>query len=519
MMRISIAGPPGIGKSSVSKVFAQHYGVRSSDLDERIQDRTGKTVPDILNNEGESAFRAYETEALQMLDQDIAVLALGGGSLTHGPSRQAARKRGPLFALVADVETIRNRLQRSTVDRPLLRADTGDEDRLQTLLDARKKTYASVDIMIDAQATPEDIAQEIFHRAQDTFVLHASVGQRESRIIVGSDLSDAVRGALLNLEPGRIVVAVTDAGIPKQRRDAILDPIREIVPIHEIVGEGGEAVKSWEFLGRALEQSIEAGAGRQSVVIGLGGGATCDVAGLLAALLGRGAGLIMVPTTVVSQVDASVGGKTAVNMAHGRNLVGTFYPASDVIVDTNFLDSLDEAEYRSGLSEVLKMGIISDPELFNTVVSTPRLSAEIVARTIRHKAKIVAGDPFEKADRKKLNLGHTLAHALESASHFQMRHGDAVSIGLAAIARLCCARNWLAASERDTIIEGLSRVKLPVFAPPALIHSCGRHIGKDKKSDSRYVDLIIVRKLGETEVMRVELQNIVADLVHFGGTK
>jgi shikimate kinase/3-dehydroquinate synthase len=513
----SIAGPPGVGKSKLGRTLHDLHGLNWADLDECVERRSGRTVPEIIGQDGESAFRQQETEALENLDANINVLSLGGGSLTQAQTRKAARERGLVFGLGAPLETIRSRLQQSPIDRPLLRPKDSEDDPLAALIEKRQSSYAAVDIVLDCESTASQVADTLLHRARETSIIRAQVGEKHSRVLVGANLASAVCGAVLNLAPTRPVIVISDAGLPESKRSEILDPIRALLPLHEILGPGGEQVKSWEYMGRALNEALINGAGRQSVVIGLGGGATCDLAGLIAALLGRGAPLVMVPSTVVSQVDASVGGKTAVNMASGRNLVGSFYPAHDVIVDVDLLESLDEAEYRSGLAEVLKMGVITDPDLFEQVCRQPKLSPHTVARAIQHKASIVARDPFESGERKKLNLGHTLAHALESASQFKLRHGDAVAMGLAAIARLSTHRGWSDKNTCTAILEGLSKAKLPTFAPESLLSQCGRYLGQDKKSDSKFVDLIIVRKLGETEVMRLELQQIIPDLIRFGG--
>ena len=515
----SITGPPGVGKSSLAEHLRTAHGLNSADLDDCIEARCGRSVPDILKSDGESEFRRHEAETLESIDEEINVLALGGGSLSNDRTRSSARNRGLVFGLTAPIETIRSRLEQSGIERPLLNTSDKENDTLATLIKTRKQSYAAVDIVIDAQVSTEKVAQQMLRCAEDISMITAQVGNKYSRVLVGSKLATTVRGAVLNLKPTRPVIVISDAGIPEHKRAEILDPIRALLPLHEIIGKGGEQVKSWDYMGRALEEALEHGAGRQSVVIGLGGGASCDLAGMIAALLGRGAPLIMVPSTVVSQVDASVGGKTAVNMANGRNLVGSFYPAHDVIVDVDLLDSLDEAEYRSGLAEVLKMGVIADPELFDHVIAEPKLSAKAIARSIELKAQIVADDPFESGKRKILNLGHTLAHALESASQFTLRHGDAVAMGMAAIARLSAHHSWCDKSTSTAITEGLSALNLPIFAPEALLNECAAYVGRDKKSDAKFVDLIIVRKLGETEVMRLELEQIIPDLVRFGGQK
>ena len=514
-MKVSVSGPPGVGKSTLGQYLAENYGLTSQDLDELVESRAGKTVKKIFQEEGETGFRRLESDTLEQLDSTADVITLGGGALTTTSTRQAARRRGLVLGLEAPIDTIRKRLEVSDIERPLLT----HPGALDTLLSERKDSYASVDLSLDADESTDRIAKRIIEAAMNIHMVHARVGDRESRVLIGQNIPLAVRGAVLHGQPKRPLVAITDANVPREFIDGIIDPIREHIKVHEIVSPGGESAKSWSFLGTALESSIEAGCGRQSTVVSIGGGATCDLGGLLAALLGRGAGLVMVPTTVVSQVDASVGGKTAVNMSQGRNLVGTFYPATDVIVDISALESLPKEEYISGLAEVMKIGIISDPELFDAVREEPTLTPKIVAQAIAHKAAIVRADPFEHGDRKLLNLGHTLGHALESASQFQMKHGDAVAIGTAAIARLSAKRGWTSEEVRDQIISGLSEVGLPTEAPKQLLDDCKQYIGQDKKSDQQHVDLIIVRKLGKTAVMRLQLNSIVDELIHFGGLK
>ena len=514
-MKVSVSGPPGVGKSTLGKYLAENHGLNSQDLDHLVESQSGRTVAEIFQQDGEPVFRKFESDTLANLESNPDVLTLGGGALTTARTRQAARKRGLVMGLEAPIETIRKRLETSDIQRPLL----SDSKALENLLSKRKESYASVDIAFDAVESTDQLAQRVIEAAKNTHMVHARVGNRESRVLIGKNIPLAVRGAVLHGQPRRTVVAVTDANVPRAFIENILNPIREHLQVHEIKTPGGEATKSWTFLGNALESSIEAGCGRQSTVISIGGGATCDLGGLLAALLGRGAGLIMVPTTVVSQVDASVGGKTAVNMSQGRNLVGAFYPATDVIVDTDALNSLPKEEYISGLAEVMKMGIISDPALFETVRRNPTLTPKVVAEAIAHKAAIVRDDPFENGDRKLLNLGHTLGHALESASNFQMKHGDAVAIGTAAIARLSAEKGWTSEDVRDQIISGLSDVGLPTVAPKQLLNDCKQYIGQDKKSDRQHVDLITVRKLGKTAVMRLQLNSIVDELIHFGGLR
>jgi 3-dehydroquinate synthase len=228
--------------------------------------------------------------------------------------------------------------------------------------------------------------------------------------------------------------------------------------------------------------------------------------------------LVLAPSTLLAQVDASVGGKSAVNMAAGRNLVGAFHPAHDVIADVDLLASLPPEEFGSGLAELVKIAIISDASLFDEIVRRGGrpLTGSDIARAIRSKAAIVGRDPYERGERKLLNLGHTLGHALESASDFSLRHGEAVAIGIAAICRYSAFRGWMSEDQKRAIISGLSALGLPVHADPELLSRSSAFLSKDKKGDATAVDLIVVHELGKVSMKRVSW-NEIDDLVRFGG--
>lgn len=510
--QIVLAGPPGAGKSTIAALVGARLGTRSADLDDVIEQTTHRSPAEIIRQDGEARFREVEVATLHSLDDDFGVVALGGGTLTTRVGREAARARGQVVGLHVSERSLRERLAASNLDRPLL-----DEDALGALLERRRATYDAVDRRVDAEGDSESVRDRVLDECDATWVINARVGPQSSRVIVGHGLAAAVAGAVVSAAPRRPVVIVADAGVPEAKRIAVVQGIeRHHTAIVQIV-EGGEPVKQWSRLGDVLATALAAGAGRQSVVVGIGGGATCDLAGMVASLLGRGAPLVLVPSTVVAQADASVGGKCAVNMGEGRNLVGAFHAATDVIIDVDLLASLEPAEARSGLAEVLKMGIICDAGLFENLTAGGPLTAREIAAAVRHKADIVAVDPFEHDQRKWLNLGHTLGHALESASQFTLRHGDAVAIGIAAVARLGCERGWLDTGVGQRIIDGLRAVGLPVTANASLLEKCGEHFSKDKKSDGTRVDLVAIRDLGRVSIETLELNEVVPSLVRLGG--
>jgi shikimate kinase / 3-dehydroquinate synthase len=507
-----LSGPPGVGKSSIGRTLAKKTGACAIDLDEAIEERVKRSVQAILRSDGEAAFREIEAHALEALDPSLEIVCLGGGTLTTSRGRAAARGRGTLFGLVARPETLERRLAASGIDRPLLQATP-----LRELIAARERSYAAVDRRIEAEGTVDEVADRVAESARSLELVFAHVGGKKSRILLGRDLVQAFAGAIAALAPTRPVLAIADRGVPERLRARYLGEVRALFAVHEIAVEGGEGVKTWASLGGILEGALAAGCGRQSVVCAIGGGATCDLAALAASLLGRGAPVVLAPTTLLAQVDASVGGKSAVNMAAGRNLVGAFHPAEDVIADQDFLASLPKEELRSGLAELLKIAIIRDARLFEEVVARAgEVSAATIAQAIRHKAAIVARDPFEKGERKLLNLGHTLGHALESASDFSIRHGEAVAIGTAAICRYSVSRGWMSEQERTRVIAGLERAGLPVWAAPELLSRSTTFLARDKKADGESVDIVAVHEVGKVSLKRVSLSEIV-DLVRFGG--
>lgn len=347
--------------------------------------------------------------------------------------------------------------------------------------------------------------------------LEAQVGDRTSQVRVGEGVAAELGARVAALAPSRPVFVVIDDGAPADKVEAALghpalqSAIRYTVP-------GGEPCKTWASLQAVLEAALSAGCGRQSVVVGIGGGATCDLSGLVAHLLGRGAPLVLVPTTLLSQVDASVGGKCAINAVAGRNLVGAFHPATDVLIDPEWLPSLSAGEQRSGLAELLKTALIRDAALFSAVVTAGGVvGAKEIARSVELKAQIVKIDPFEKNERRLLNLGHTLAHGLESASNYSIRHGEAVAMGIGAASRLSVARGLLPAEKLIEISAGFTAAHLPFEAPPSLLEKAEQYIAADKKNSGAQIGVVLLEDIGRACVQELSLMEAQRALIQHGG--
>jgi 3-dehydroquinate synthase len=272
---------------------------------------------------------------------------------------------------------------------------------------------------------------------------------------------------------------------------------------------GGEAAKDIDVAIGLWRRLAAAGVGRTDAIVGVGGGAVTDLAGFVAATWLRGVRIVLVPTTLLGMVDAAIGGKTAINTADGKNLVGVFSPPAGVLADTSVLASLPPAEYVSGLAEVIKAGFIADPVILDVVESDPSAAArpggpgelELIERAIAMKAAVVSADLREAGLRETLNYGHTLGHAIERVENYSMRHGEAVAIGMcfaAALARLA-GRLDPATAERHRSV--LAAVGLPVRYRTSAWRDLRAAMTIDKKARAAKLRFIVLDGLAEPGIL------------------
>ena len=346
-------------------------------------------------------------------------------------------------------------------------------------------------------------------------------------VSVGVGALARLPAALARIAPGRWLVVSSAPVLAAQGRrlsEALggmtaLDAESLLVP-------DGEAAKSWTVLGKLLSEMARRGLARDGGVVAFGGGTVGDVAGLAASLALRGVPVVQVPTTLLAAADSALGGKTAVNLPAGKNLAGTFHHPRLVCVDPRLLSSLSERDHRSGLAEVLKSALLSAsfwrrlPDLVEGLASRDELAlAEAVERSLRVKADVVSRDPDEaRGLRHVLNLGHTVAHALEGASGYRLRHGEAVAWGLLAAVRLSVARGHL--PERSAArIEGLVRGLLkPPPLPVAVRRGWPALLGADKKRDREGLRDVLLAGPGRPLLGRVTAEELVASLPDEAGS-
>ncbi|HVA85850.1 MAG TPA: bifunctional shikimate kinase/3-dehydroquinate synthase, partial [Candidatus Saccharimonadales bacterium] len=451
-MDIVLVGLPGSGKSVVGKRLAQRHGATFVDLDEVIEREARRTIPEIFAAEGEAAFRRRELAAVQgigpaELDPRLRrVIATGGGAPVDPRSRWFLYRGRLSIWLDARPEVLAQRLRRSRNVRPLV---TGRDPiaAVRAFQLARERFYAAghrVNGVAEIQGVLDCIDRLVAAGPPSaTMLLRAET--RIGRFVIGEGhVGPAVVDALRRLDVGRAIVvsepgAWAVAGPPIEAALAMAS-----LPLELVLLPRGEAAKRISVVERAARELARRRVERREPIVAVGGGALGDAAGFVAATYLRGVPLIHVPTTLVAQIDSSIGGKTAVDLPEGKNLVGAFHHPAEVIIDISFLASLPVRQRRAALGEAVKMAVLGDERLFALLESDGEaiargdplalesgVVAELVERCAWAKIEVVAEDEREQGGRIALNLGHSIGHALEAAAGYRgLLHGEAVAVGL-----------------------------------------------------------------------------------------
>ena len=335
--------------------------------------------------------------------------------------------------------------------------------------------------------------------------LTMNLGERSYDIIVKSgSLENLYQFARLD----RRVAVVTDSGVPAQYAQMVADQCKDA---HIITVPQGEASKSFKILESVLKQMLEFGMGRGDLVIAVGGGVVGDLAGFAASIYMRGIDFINCPTTTLSMIDSSIGGKTAVDLGDTKNIVGAFWQPSLVLCDTACLDTLPKATFRDGCAEVIKYGILFDRDFFDYLSKTGmEFDREyVIERCVAMKRDVVDRDEFDVGARKLLNLGHTIGHSVEANSRFTLSHGQSVAIGTAIVARAAAAKGILSREDCGRILKTLRAYGLPVETgdDPEILAEIAL---SDKKRSGGTLDLIVPEAIGSCKVLPVPVSDVLA---------
>ncbi|MEJ5313685.1 3-dehydroquinate synthase [Anaerolinea thermophila] len=468
-----IYGMPGAGKSTLGKALAEQLELPFFDLDAQIVAQAGVDIPTLFAREGESGFRARERETLRALlmeEKSGGVAALGGGALLNEENRHLVESHGTVLCLRAETDVLQARMTNAAGARPLVAGEDWRE-RLRALLERRAEHYASFPLQLDtSHLSPEKAAAEA-RRLLGAFRLRGMGAPYDVRVLPGG--LDACGSLMRRRGLNSPVALVSDTHVMpvhgERLRAALEQAGYRVVPVTIPAGEEHKTLPSLESLWSAF---LAGGLERGSTVVALGGGVIGDLAGFAAATFMRGIRWVSLPTSLLAMVDASLGGKTGADLPQGKNLIGAFHPPALVLADPETLNTLPEEEVRAGLAEVVKHGILADPALFALCEqgweAVRQRMAEVIRRGMAVKVGFIERDPYEKGERAALNLGHTVGHAIERASGYRLRHGEAVAIGLVVEAQLAerhgIARKGLA----ERIAACLRGLGLPERIPAGL---------------------------------------------------
>ena len=487
---IVITGFMGTGKTTVGEAVARRLGRRFVDMDVEIEARAGMRIAQIFRRQGEAAFRAMEAQLVHELAlQRGLVIATGGGALLDADLRDALSRQGMIFCLNASKAEIRERLAEN-LDRPLA-ADW------ESLFDARQKAYAQIRQQINTSGkAPAAIAAEIAALAQGGLYVRAPDGGGYP-IIIGSGLlaGMAEDAEALGLA-GHVVVVSNDTVAPLYGEKLV----QALPNAHLISVPDGEAHKNLDTVRRIYDEMLSCGADRGTTLVALGGGVIGDTAGYVAATYMRGIAFTQMPTTLLSMVDSSVGGKAGVDLPQGKNLIGVFKQPRSVIMDTDTLASLPPLQWRCGMAEVIKHGLIGDTGLLEPSLWQPEQAARLLRQAVQVKIDVVEVDPYEAGIRAHLNLGHTFGHAIEKATQYGVPHGEAVAIGLVKAARLSRNLGFI----DDGLVARIQKILWRIGLPTDIAldsHRWYAAMSTDKKWQAGKSRLILLKALGEATIV------------------
>ena len=509
---LTITGFMGTGKTTVGNILAERLGRQIVDMDERIEAELGKTIAQVFADEGEEVFRQAEARLCQALAQESdLVIATGGGTLVSDENRQTLAASGPVVCLTAGIDTVLQRVE-DLEDRPLLPGDREEKRRnIERLLLSRRDAYGRIPLRVPTDGIAPDAVVE---RVLDMLAGHNEVAEMNRitvptpeghyHICIGEGILAQAGRLLANraVSKGQVAI-VTNSDIAAHYAETLSESLRQegYTPVLCLVPEG-EAHKTLATIGNLYDQFVAAGLDRRSPIIGLGGGVIGDMAGFAAATYLRGAPFVQIPTSLLAMVDASVGGKTGVDLPQGKNLVGAFKQPTVVIIDPAVLAELPAAEFRSGLAEIVKHGILGAPELFRQMEGEgPTDLTQMIADAVRVKVEVVIEDPFERGRRATLNLGHTFGHAIEQVSGYRLRHGEAVAVGAVAAARMAVALDRCDAQTASRIESCLERLGLPTSASGLDLEDVYKMMFQDKKRKGKMLRFIIPQAIGDVVII------------------
>lgn len=525
---VVLIGPMGSGKTTVGKHLAQQLSVKFVDTDDLFVARHG-VVGDYFAAHGEAAFRdAEETVIAEALARrDLGVISLGGGAVIRPANRELIKHHGYVVFLDVAEDHALQRLGNAT-DRPVLAGDPAGnwsrirQERQTYYTDSAHRVVDTSELDVETVTTKIIEGYEQFlsrkttesmsepstnHTVEHPTVIKVSGGSEKEvtggyDVVIGKGLLSQLPG-ILGPHPHRVAIILPRAlrATGDVVKSALDDAGYNAILVEIPDSEEGKHIEVASFCWQVLGQSDFT---RSDAVVSVGGGAVSDLAGFVAATWLRGVRVVHMPTTLLGMVDAAVGGKTGINTAEGKNLVGSFHPPAGVLADLDTLLTLPKNELISGLAEVIKCGFIADGKILDLIedntgqVTNPHspVLRELIERAIQVKADIVGADLKESNQRQMLNYGHTLGHAIELAERYQYRHGAAVAVGMVFAAELARSVGRLDDATVDRHKRILEGVGLPTSYQGDRWATLLDGIRRDKKNRGEQLRFVILEAQG-----------------------
>ena len=532
---IFITGFSGSGKTSVGRTAASRLGWQFVDTDDLIVKRAGKPISEVFAESGETFFRELERESLvEAASGESQVISTGGGLPMDEKNRRIMEQRGIVVCLEARPETIHRRLekesrQRGAIVRPMLESEDPPA-RIRSLKADRQPGYALSHWTVHTDGmTPDEAAAEVVrawrtlavdgHRPEPVGESHDSpdygpdlasvvlTSQGRYPVWVGWDIIGGLGERAAKLVGPSTAFVIGDAGAREHAEHARISLENAGITAHLYLMEAGEQNKTLQSANAIYGWLAESRAERKNLVVAVGGGMTGDLAGFVAATYLRGMPFAQVPTTLLAMLDASVGGKTAVDLPYGKNLVGAFHQPHFVLSDASTLTSLSARERTAGWAEGIKKGLILDRDLLDLFEERrdairsldPEQATAIIRRSVSIKGSVVSRDEKETLGlRALLNYGHTIGHALEAATGYSaLLHGEAVSIGMMGAGYIGNQLGMLSDAELHRQRSILERYGLPLAYPGLDADAVTEAMKSDKKTQDRDIHWVLLDGIGK----------------------
>ncbi|MCX7994266.1 MAG: 3-dehydroquinate synthase [candidate division WOR-3 bacterium] len=506
---IVLIGFMGTGKDTVGRILARRLNMGFLSTDRMIELSEEMPVKEIFTKKGEDCFRKQERNVIhQIKDLKNLVVATGGGIVLNPDNRHILKRMGMVIQLSASPEILKKRIG-IREDRPLIKK-LSDIERLYR---QRIGMYDFADFRLDTDdKEPAILALEIIDRLKlkrlDDYAkcetIRVTTRTKEYPVIIGFDIIDR-----LPLVEKRVLI-ITNPLVGALYLDGISEHLKKnLNRVEYIIIPDGERYKNFKTVWKIYDYLFRTDFQRRDFIISLGGGVINDIAGFVASTFKRGCGLIHIPTTLLAQIDAAIGGKTGIDTVYGKNMLGTFYQPEMVLCDLKRLTTLSEREFLNGIAEAIKYGVINSRKLFEILQNKRqallnreiKILFEIVRRCVAIKCSIIKRDETEeKGIREVLNFGHTIGHTIETITGYKkFSHGEAVAMGMVE------EINLLSRNKKDLqiIIDLLKKYNLPCDIPEEIKRSIKELIHRDKKASGKFIRMPVFEKIGRVRVKEV----------------